>query len=130
MINATLFCLALNIYHESRGEPLPGQFAVAEVTLRRAQSPRWRGSVCSVTFQHRQFAWSARPMRDLMPADAEAWRLALEVAELAALDYRGRGVATVCADHFHSGPAPSWAASMQVEAVIGGHVFYCDEGLR
>src|SRR5688572_26685042 len=33
--NAELNCLAENVYYESRGEPLDGQYAVAEVTMNR-----------------------------------------------------------------------------------------------
>jgi N-acetylmuramoyl-L-alanine amidase len=29
MIEAAIMCLALNIYHEARGEPLAGQIAVS-----------------------------------------------------------------------------------------------------
>src|SRR5687768_6444313 len=32
-------CLAENIYFEARGEPLRGQYAVAEVTMNRLASP-------------------------------------------------------------------------------------------
>ena len=40
-------CLARNIYHEARGEPLEGQYAVAEVTMnRKARTPS--STVCSV----------------------------------------------------------------------------------
>src|SRR5262245_36780890 len=35
---AELHCLAENIYYESRGEPLAGQYAVAEVTMNRVAS--------------------------------------------------------------------------------------------
>lgn len=37
MIKTALLCLALTIFHESRGEPIEGQYAVAEVVLNRAE---------------------------------------------------------------------------------------------
>jgi hypothetical protein len=36
-----LQCLAENIYFEARGEPLDGQYAVAEVTLNRTRAPNF-----------------------------------------------------------------------------------------
>src|SRR5262245_29861041 len=36
---AQLLCLAENVYYEARGEPMAGQYAVAEVTLNRLASP-------------------------------------------------------------------------------------------
>lgn len=44
-------CLATAIYFEARGEPLPGQVAVAEVILNRVESPAYPDSVCAVTSQ-------------------------------------------------------------------------------
>lgn len=46
-----LKCLAQAIYYEARGEPLPGQIAVAEVVLNRADSKRYPSSVCGVVFK-------------------------------------------------------------------------------
>ena len=43
-----LRCLAENIYHEARGEPLAGQYAVAEVTMNRVRSREFPNSVCAV----------------------------------------------------------------------------------
>ena len=34
-------CLALNVYHEARGESRSGQYAVATVTMNRVQSDRY-----------------------------------------------------------------------------------------
>ena len=41
---ADLMCLARNIYHEARGEPITGQYAVAEVTMNRVASRRFPDS--------------------------------------------------------------------------------------
>lgn len=42
------FCLALNVYHESRGESLPGQIAVAQTTLNRVAHPLYPNTICDV----------------------------------------------------------------------------------
>ena len=36
-------CLALNVYFEARGEPMPGRYAVAAVTLNRVAHPDFPG---------------------------------------------------------------------------------------
>jgi spore germination cell wall hydrolase CwlJ-like protein len=46
-----LECLVRNVYHESRGESLIGQAAVAHVTLNRVRSPAYPDSVCDVVWQ-------------------------------------------------------------------------------
>jgi len=45
------YCLAENIYYESRNEDLRGQFAVASVTLNRANDPRFPKTICEVVKQ-------------------------------------------------------------------------------
>ena len=44
-------CLAEAIYFEARGEPVEGQFAVAEVVLNRVDSPKCPNSICKVVRQ-------------------------------------------------------------------------------
>lgn len=54
-------CLAENIYHESRSEPINGQIAVAFVTLNRTRSEEFPDNVCDVVKQKTkrvcQFSW-------------------------------------------------------------------------
>ena len=38
LLQSALICLAMNIYHEARSEPIAGRVAVAEVTLNRVES--------------------------------------------------------------------------------------------
>ena len=45
------FCLAENIYYEARNEDIRGQFAVASVTLNRANDARFPSTVCEVVKQ-------------------------------------------------------------------------------
>jgi len=49
--NESLACLARNVYFEARGEPLAGQFAVAEVTMNRKASRLFPRTVCDVVYQ-------------------------------------------------------------------------------
>src|SRR5205814_9564280 len=49
--DASLACLARNIYFEARGEPVAGQFAGAEGTMNRQASRLFPRSVCEVVYQ-------------------------------------------------------------------------------
>src|SRR5919106_4678476 len=53
-----LDCLARNVYYEARGEPIAGQYAVAEVTMNRKASPRYPKTVCEVVYQKEAFSWT------------------------------------------------------------------------
>src|ERR1700750_740338 len=55
-----LQCLAENVYFESRGEPLKGQYAVAEVTLNRTRSANFPHTVCGVVHEMRYDAGRKR----------------------------------------------------------------------
>lgn len=114
---AALLCLAMAVYHEARGEPLPGQVAVAHVVLNRVASPRWPDSVCAVVTQPRQFSfrWSA-------PRETGAWRRAVAVAA-AALAGRSQDP-TGGALYFHrAGLRLAWTAHLTPRR-IGRHVFW------
>lgn len=126
---APLVCLALNVYHEARGEPFQGQVAVAQVTLRRAQYDYRK--IRRVVFQRSQFSWT-----DVRPpvTDRAAWAEAVKAAKVAVLWMHGaknvpdysRG-----ATHYHTNRVcPGWSASMTRVAEIGDHEFYKKEAKR
>ena len=75
---AELRCLAENVYYESRGEPLVGQYAVAEVTMNRVASPEFPDSVCAVVRAKGAFSWTYA--RELEPPYGFEWRRARAVA--------------------------------------------------
>ena len=75
-----LKCLALNIYHEARGEPADGQLAVAMVTINRVFSEYFPDTICNVVWQSKQFSWTWDGRSD-RPTDELAWKISLTVAE-------------------------------------------------
>lgn len=114
-------CLAVAVYYESKGEPLEGQLAVAQVILNRRDSGRFASSVCGVVYQRGQFSftWDKRPDR---PANSEMWRTAQAIAVIAATDDWREIVPQ--ATHFHARRvSPGWNRLQRVSAV-GNHVFY------
>ena len=52
MILEGLACLALNIYHEARGESIEGQIAVSQVVMERVKSPKYPNTICEVVTLH------------------------------------------------------------------------------
>jgi len=126
-----LRCLAENVYHEARGEPLRGQHAVAEVTLNRVASDEFPATVCEVVFEQRldvqrrryvgAFSWTE--LDRLRRPHGDAWQLALEVAT-AAYDGQEPGVVPDALYYHADAIEPRWAGEKQVVATIGNHIFY------
>jgi N-acetylmuramoyl-L-alanine amidase len=57
---AAILCLALNIYHEARGEPFISQVGVAAITINRTQAKGFpKSGVCGVVNQPHAFSWTS-----------------------------------------------------------------------
>ena len=119
-VDDELRCLATGIYFESKGEPLQGQLAVAEVILNRAESRRFPQNVCSVLTQHRQFSF-VRGGRLPTPPKDRSWRTALAVAQVA----RDASWESSVSDalFFHANyVSPRWRLARV--GAVGNHIFY------
>lgn len=113
-------CLARNIYFESRGEPIDGQYAVAFVTLNRVEDPRWPDTICDVVYQENQFSWTDD---NLTISEERAWRVALVVARSATEQYYRFGEdITDGAVYFNRGPRQPYHDEHTI--TIGRHKFY------
>lgn len=118
---ADIECLARNVYHEARGEPLEGQIAVAQVTLNRVASSQFQGSVCKVVYAHRQFSWTHGTPKKIK--DSKAWRDSLAIAR--AVLTQSIPLPDFKALYFHTKQVkPRWAKTKRVLAVINNHIFY------
>ena len=119
-------CLALNIYHEARGERVEGQIAVAQVTLNRVKHDEWGSTICEVVYQPHQFSWT-HLIEDQSPQENKAWRK----AKIIARDVMIGNVAdpTMGAVYYHANYVnPNWAEYMDLSKVIGNHLFYTWDG--
>ena len=118
-----LLCLALNVYHESRNQPLEGQLAVAHVTLNRLDLERFP-TVCDVVFRDGYFSWTKDPHKvNGWPSDSAAWEMAQRVARVALVNPAADPVKG--STYFHTvSIEPDWAPHMVRVARIGDHVFY------
>ncbi|MBT5344351.1 MAG: cell wall hydrolase, partial [Acidiferrobacteraceae bacterium] len=115
-------CLALNIYHEARGESHDGQVAVAAVTLNQMHSASYPDTVCGVVWQPHQFSWARQRVHHTR-RNPLAWASVPAVAERAyAAPWQ---LPLKRATHFHAREArPYWASSLRLVDEIGNHLFY------
>jgi N-acetylmuramoyl-L-alanine amidase len=109
-------CLARAIYHEARGEPVLGQYAVAKTIVNRLTASGFPGTICDIVYQPHQFTG----IRQLRVRDAKAYLLAKDIA------YNVLGGA-ILPDfqglYFHAKHVnPRWGKKRI--ATIGSHVFY------
>ena len=124
-------CLARNVYYEARGEPIAGQYAVAEVTMNRKASRRFPRTVCEVVYQMNwdpirkrnvgAFSWTE--FNSLPEPDGAEWERALKVAD--AVYYEKEPPKVKGALFYHANYIkPDWAREKRQVAKIGRHIFY------
>jgi spore germination cell wall hydrolase CwlJ-like protein len=122
-------CLTEAVYFESRGEPLRGQIAVAQVVMNRVFSGYYPTSVCGVVYQnaHRynacQFTFACDSVRDVVNEPAlwaQAKKIATDMMD-GKLWLPEIGYST----HYHAyWVHPSWVGEMRRLHKIGVHKFY------
>ena len=135
------YCMALNIYHESRSENLAGKFAVADVVMNRVNNRNYPDSVCGVIYDAElkpswkdptkevpirnrcQFSWYCDGKLD-DPTETDAWNESILVAHQSIYEGRMLGL-TEGATHYHTTYVePYWASSLDLVGHIGSHIFY------
>lgn len=114
-------CLASAIYFESKGEPVDGQLAVAEVILNRAKSGRFPADVCGVVTQRGQFGFVRGGVIPAVDAGRRDYRTALAVAKVAMADAWHSSAPHAL--YFHGRREPIAGRVVRV-ASIGNHIFY------
>ena len=123
---ADINCLAMNVYHEARGESVEGQAAVAWVTMNRVHHDYFPNDVCDVVWQPSQFSWTNDGKSDATN-NAEAWHQAYAVAR--DVYYNRVEDPTDGALFYHATRVnPSWNRQMHRVATIENHVFYQWDG--
>ena len=124
-------CLALNIYHEARGEPDEGKYAVASVTLNRVSSKHYPDTVCKVVYQKgwdnlrnryvSAFSWTELDAG--FSTNDKAWRKASKIAEEVYYNPEAQNLKEALFYHAKH-IRPSWARKKVSVARIGRHIFY------
>jgi spore germination cell wall hydrolase CwlJ-like protein len=140
------YCLAENIYYEARNEDIRGQFAVASVTLNRANDGRFPNTVCAVVKQTAvsriskqlvcAFSWYCEndkkgreiPVRNKDGTINQRVVDQFQVASIVAITVLGGDVEdnTNGATHFHNPHTsnPAWKHELIKTMSVGNHDFY------
>ena len=116
-------CLAGAVYFESRGEPLHGQLAVAQVVINRSESNSFPASYCGVVYQRAQFSFVRGGTMPRIKTGTAAWKRATAIARIA-----HQGLWNSEAEdslYFHANYVkPGWARKKTRRVAINTHVFY------
>ena len=132
-------CMADTIYHESRGESINGQYAVASVVLNRVKSEKFPKSICAVTKQKAHvngreicaFSWYCENKKVTLdsPLSAPTTDIAKQYKQsiiISVLALTGKLKDVTNGATFFYNPNlcnPSWASNMKITVVYGNHVF-------
>ena len=135
-------CLALALYHEARGEPVIGQYAVVATILNRVRSSAYPKSVCGVVFQnmhlkHRcQFSFACDDKSDWPDNSIGFQRIenfsssVLNANFARQAKFLGPDFAATAENmtHYHRHDVqPVWSSKLQELSVLGQHVFLKSE---
>ena len=130
-----MWCLAQNIYYESRSSNRADRMAVADVVINRVQHTHYPNTICEVVKQGKQhasgamvrnmcqFSWYCDGKSD-WPKDTDAWVEAQMIAFNMIVHNDARGI-TEGATHYHADYVnPRWSRDLQLVGRIGVHIFY------
>lgn len=120
-------CLALNIYHEARGESWAGKVGVAQITINRADTAfRKKKTICSVVYDPAQFSWTLSTKKRFTRPQGDVWGESLLAAKEAASGLRIKGLET--SKHYYAEwiRPPYWSKGMTFVLPIGQHRYLAD----
>ena len=136
ILETALMCMAANIYHEAKNQPMVGQIAVAQVVMNRANDSRYPDNVCDVIKQgltykngkvvlgKSQFSWYCDGKKDDVDKKSEKWRNSLRYASMVITNRITLDV-TEGATHYHATYVrPAWARTKTKTVRINRHIFY------
>ena len=135
-----LNCLALNMYHEARGEGTAGILAVSYVVLNRVNDSRFPDTICGVVKQGHhiktkegtsqpiknkcQFSWYCDGKSD-QPKNKRAYDRLVSFSKYILSPDTTQIDITDGALFYHAEyVSPSWSKTKQKTAKIGVHIFY------
>ena len=145
-----LYCLAKNIYFESKSEPIAGQYAVADVVLNRVKDTRFPNTICEVVYEgpvreswktkqdpdlseseriynpirHMcQFSWYCDGKKDEPEGDA-AWDESVYLALLIYSEEFAIDVTEGALWYHATYVSPNWAEHYEKTVRINEHIFY------
>ncbi len=144
-----LYCLAINSYHEARGEPFDDKLATAQVVMNRVDSVRYPDNICDVItdgpireswktkqdieldaldrvyypIRHRcQFSWYCDGRSDVIHS-LDGWEDSVIAAFLVYTSFGEDIVGGATHYYAHDKVNPSWSESMTVTVKLKGHTY-------
>ena len=140
--NDEVYCMADNMYWESRNQTFHGLLAVGQVVMNRVHDPRYPNTICEVVHQgptrkswkdpsvyypirdRCQFSWYCDGKPDDIPeVDYEIYEFIRSMAIKVAQDYFDD--ITDGATHYHAYYVkPEWASTKTKTLQIDDHIFY------
>lgn len=120
-------CLIKNIYHEAGIEPMEGKIAVAQTTINRVKSKRWKNTVCGVVYQHAQFSWTLSKKKKHEKPKGKLWKESVKAAEKFEEGVRVRGLKDAKFYHTDYIKSPRWVDTSKKLTQIGQHIFYSED---
>ena len=136
ILETALMCMAANIYHEAKNQPMAGQIAVAQVVMNRVKDNRYPDNVCDVVKQGLtykngkvvlgkcQFSWYCDGKKDDVDKKSEKWRNSLRYASMVITNRITLDI-TEGATHYHATYVrPAWARTKTKTVRINRHIFY------
>ena len=136
ILETALMCMAANIYHEAKNQPMAGQIAVVQVVMNRVKDNRYPDNVCDVVKQGLtykngkvvlgkcQFSWYCDGKKDDVDKKSEKWRNSLRYASMVITNRITLDV-TAGATHYHATYVrPAWARTKTKTVRINRHIFY------
>lgn len=134
--NEQHYCLALNLYHEARGDSKLGQRAVGFVTLNRVNDSRYPNTICDVIYQAHldsngnprrnqcQFSWYCDGRSDT-PKDINTWEEIQTLAHEIIVEHGIIEDFTEGSVMYHASYVnPYWTSSYDKTVRIDTHIFY------
>ena len=118
--------LAVNAYHESRGESDLANLMVMSVVLNRVADRRWPSSISGVVFQKAAFSWIGDKLSDSI-TDLGEYRRLYKLTEYFLVNKDIFLEISQGANHYHSIKiTPYWKGSERMEYVmtVDGHKLY------
>lgn len=113
--------LALNLFHEARGQGEDGMLMVADVTINRVEDDQFPDDICSVITQPGQFVWVSRVGTGTPKYEQETWKQALSLSrEIIAGD---KELPDTGALYFASSNS-KFHSSRSFVTKVGSHKFY------
>ena len=114
-------CLAIATYYESKSEGFEGQHAVAHVIINRANSGRYRPTMCGVVKQPGQFSFVRGGRLPSVNKSSRDWREAVAVSKIALAGKWENAVPGAMSFHAKR-VSPGWR--LKRIGTVGNHVFY------